>query len=55
MLFQRSNTANVDYKKDFYAYIKVIKYYGGKPPTNPGLVKAKLINMGVQDTKNTTL
>ena len=54
MLFQRRNTTNDDYMKDFDDYIKVIDSYRGKTPIHPGLVKSKFTNMGVQDTNNPT-
>ena len=40
--------------KDFDAYIRVIKSYGGKTPTHPGPLKPKLTKMGVQDINNQT-
>ena len=52
--FQIRNTINYDYMKKFDVYVKVVESYGGKTPIHPGLVKSKLTNMGVQDTKNLT-
>ena len=51
MLLQRKNKKN-DYMKYFDAYIKVIYSYGGKTPIHPGLVKATITKMIVQDTNN---
>ena len=52
--FQRINTTNNEYMKEFEAYIKVIDSYGGKTPIHPGIVKSKLTNMGVKDNNNKT-
>ena len=52
--FQIRNTINYDYMKKFDVYVKVVESYGGKKPIHPGLVRSKLTNMGVQDTKNLT-
>ena len=52
--FNRSNTTNDDYMKEFEAYIKVIESYWIKTTIHPGLVKSKLANMIVQDTNNQT-
>ena len=52
--YQRRNTKNYDYMKQFDAYVKVIEYYGRRKPIHPGPGKANITKMGVQDTKNTT-
>ena len=42
MLFQRRNTTNDDYMKDFDDYIKVIDSYRGNTLIHLSLVKSKL-------------
>ena len=47
--FQWMNVMNDDYLKQFDAYAKVIKSYGGRTPVHPNLVKASLTKMEVPD------
>ena len=51
-LFQRKNKKNDDYKKEFNSHVKVVKYYEGRTPIYPDLVKANTTKMGIQDTRN---
>ena len=54
ILLQKSNTTNYDYMKEFYSYVKVVKSYVVKTPIHPGLVKANLLDVVVQDSDNPT-
>ena len=51
---QRRKKKNDDNMKYFDDYVKVIKSYRGRTPIKSRPVNAKIANMGVQDTKNTT-
>ena len=52
--FQRSNTTNNDYMKEFEAYIKVTESPGIKIPIHPELIKSKLSNMEFTDAEKPT-
>ena len=50
-LFQRKNTKNKDYMKEFEDYINVIELYGGKAPIHPASLKASLPRHNLWITK----
>ena len=51
---QDMNTTNENYMKEFDTYFKVIEYYVGRILMHPGLIKAKIVYIEVQDTENPT-
>ena len=52
--FQRINTRNDDYVKEFEAYIKVIESYRVKTAIHHGLVNTNLIKMEFMDANHPT-
>ena len=52
--FQRRNTINDEYMKEFDEYINVIKSYVGETPIHPGLIKSNITKMCVKYTNDPT-